>query len=130
MTILAQQVGVGRLALWFGLLGEAGAWTVHLLLAYAVAEFGCVSGFGERLWMGISIVAWLEIAVTVLTAMIAASAAIVARRSHRILRFSEGVEGEAAAEEYTARAGFITSVIFTIIIFFESIPILYYLRTC
>jgi hypothetical protein len=130
MSTLAEQVEGGRPALWFGLLGGASAWTVHLLLAYAVAEFGCVSGFGERIYLGISIVAWLEVAATVLTTVIAALAAIVAHRSYRILRSQNLEEAGIAAGEYTARAGFITSGIFTFIILFESIPILYYLRTC
>jgi hypothetical protein len=130
MSTLAQHVEVGRPALWFGLLGGASAWTAHLLLAYGVAEFGCVSGLGERIYLGISIVAWLEVAATVLTTVIAASAAIVAHRCHGILRSQKLKEADAAAAEYTARAGFITSGIFTFIILFESIPILYYLRTC
>ena len=130
MSMLAQQVEVGRLALWVGLLGGACAWTIHLLLAYAVAEFGCVSGFGELSYLGISLVAWLEVAATALTTVIAALAAIVAHRSYRILRSQNLEEVGIAAEAYTARAGFITSGIFTFIILFESIPILYYLRTC
>ena len=130
MSVLVQQVEVGRSAIWFALLGGAAAWTAHLLLAYAVAEFGCVSGFGERSYLGISIVAWLEVAVTVLTTMLAASAAVVAYRSHRILHSQEGARAGAAGEEYAARAGLITSGIFTFIILFESIPIFYYLRTC
>jgi len=130
MSTLAEQVDGGRPALWFGLLGGASAWTVHLLLAYAVAEFGCVSGFGKRIYLGISIVAWLEVAATVLTTVIAALAAIVAHRNYRILRSQNLEEAGIAAGEYTARAGFITSGIFTFIILFESIPILYYLRTC
>ena len=129
MSMLVQQVEVGRPAIWFGLLGGAAAWTAHLLLAYAVAEFGCVSGFVERSYLGISIVAWLEFAVTVLTTVIAAAAAVVAYRSCRILQ-SQQVDEAAAAEEYIARAGFITSGIFTFIILFESIPIFYYLRAC
>lgn len=130
MSALLQQVEVGRPALWFGLLGGASAWTAHLLLAYAVAEFGCVSGLGELLYLGISIVAWLEIAVTVLTALTAAAAAILAHSRHRILRSQNLAEAGPGAEEYIARAGFITSSIFTFIILFESIPIVYYLRTC
>ena len=130
MSTVAELVAVGRPAVWYGLLGGASAWTIHLLLASAVAEFGCVSGLGERIYLGISIVAWLEVAATVLTTVIAAAATIVARRSYGILRSQNLEEVGIAAGEYTARAGFITSGIFTFIILFESIPILYYLRTC
>ena len=130
MSTLAQQVKVSRPALWFGLLGGASAWTVHLLLAYGVAEFGCVSGLGQRIYLGISVVAWLEVAATVLTSVIAALAASVAHRSYRILRSQNLDEAGIAAAEYAARTGFITSGIFTFIILFESIPILYYLRDC
>jgi hypothetical protein len=111
-------------------LGGSAAWTAHLLLAYGIAEFGCVSGLGERSYNGISVVAWLEITATILATTAAASATWVANRSRRILRSQAQELGDPAAAEYTAKAGQITSGIFTFIILFESIPILYYLRDC
>jgi hypothetical protein len=131
MSTVAREGQVGRGALWFGLFGGAIAWMVHLMLAYAAAEFGCVGRLGARGYLGISMVAWLELALTVATAMASGAATVVAYRSHRRLR-SGGKEGDAAmaAERYTAWAGLLTSGTFTFIILFESIPILYYLHSC
>jgi hypothetical protein len=124
MSAVARDVGAGRGALWFGLLGGAAAWTAHLTLAYAAAEFGCVGGLGVRGYLGVSLVAWLELALTAVTTLVAASATAVAYRAFRRLRPDE------AAERYAARAGLLTSGLFTFIILFESIPILYYLHRC
>jgi hypothetical protein len=131
MSTVTRGVRVSRGALWFGLFGGAVAWTVHLMLAYAAAEFGCVGRLGERGYLGISLVAWLELALTVVTTLVAGAATVVAYRNHRRLRSGEGEEDAAvAAERYTAWAGLLTSGMFTFIILFESIPILYYLHSC
>lgn len=146
MNAVVQDVAVSRGALWFGLLGGAIAWTVHLMFAYAAAEFGCVGRLGERGYLGITLVAWLEVALTSATALVAGAATFVAYRCDRRLRDdaiqmgaaqTNAADSNAAltnaalvAEQYTARAGLLTSGLFTFIILFESIPILYYLRNC
>ena len=131
MSTVAQTNDVSRAALWFGLLGGAMAWTVHLLLAYAVAEFGCVGRLGERGYLGITLVAWLEVALTLGTTLASGAATVVAYRCHRQLRFAAApADAAVAAERQTAWAGLLTSGLFTFIILFESIPILYYLHHC
>src|SRR5919106_5097952 len=106
MSTVAREVQVSRGALWFGLFGGAAAWTVHLMLAYAAAEFGCVGRLGERGYLGVSMVAWLELALTVATTLAASAATVVAYRSHRRLRSGEAGENAAGvAERYTAWAG-------------------------
>jgi hypothetical protein len=125
-----QKVEVGRNALWFGLLGGAIAWTFHLLFAYGAAEFGCVGQSGERSYAGISLVAWLELALTVTTAICSAVAAAVAYRIHKRLQQSGQGPETARAERNLAKAGILTSGLFTFIILFESIPVFYYLRDC
>jgi hypothetical protein len=131
MSTAAGNVKVSRGALWLGLFGGAIAWTVHLMLAYVVAEFGCVGRLGERSYQGISMVAWLELALTGATTLASAAATAVAYRSYRRLRSSgQSADADRAAERDTARAGLLTSGIFTLIILFESIPIFYYLRHC
>jgi hypothetical protein len=122
MNSLSRNVFLGRGALWFGLFGGAIAWTIHLTLAYAAAEFGCASGLGERRWQGLSMVAWMELALTAATALAAGAATMAAWASHRRLH--------AAAEKYAARIGLLTSGAFTFIILFESIPILFYWNGC
>jgi hypothetical protein len=128
MSTRAGNVDVSRKALWFGLLGGAAAWSVHLLFAYGIAEFGCLSQLGERHYLAISLVAWLELALTVATTLAAAAATAVAYFLDRRLRSSASAEG--AAMQYTARAGLLASGMFTLVILFESIPILYYWNRC
>ena len=82
----AQRISdVSRASLWFGLFGGAIAWTIHFMSAYAVAEFGCVGKVGERIYWNISLVAWLELALTALALLVAAAATAVAYRSQRRL---------------------------------------------
>src|SRR5690606_19904355 len=76
--------------LWFGVLGGAIAWLVHLLGAYAVSEFGCASRFAEVRWLGFSGVAWLILGLSLLTLAVAIVAVAVARRHQR--QFSGQVE--------------------------------------
>lgn len=72
--------------LWFGVLGGAIAWMLHLLLAYAIAEFGCVSPFHEVKRLGLSGVAWLEGLASLPMLGLAIFANIVAQRNTRLRR--------------------------------------------
>src|ERR671914_353747 len=113
MSTVARELRVSRGALWFGLFGGAIAWTVHLMLAYAAAEFGCVGRLGERGYLGITQVAWLEAALTLATALVSGAATVVAYRSHRRLRSLAAQEdATVAAERSTAWAGVLTSGLF------------------
>jgi hypothetical protein len=128
MSTVAREVQVRRGALWFGLFGGAVAWTAHLMLAYVAAEFGCVGQLGERRYLGISMVAWIGIALTVATMLVAVAATAIAYRNHH--RLKSGDDAATVAERDTAWAGVLTSSTFTLVILFESIPILYYLHGC
>jgi hypothetical protein len=124
---------VSRPALWFGFIGGALAWTMHLMTAYAIAEFGCVGSLGHRSYLGISYVAWLEIFVTVVTASLAAAATFVAYRCHRRLTPPSPDSADSsshAAERNTAYMGLLAGSLFFFVILFESIPIFFYLRHC
>jgi hypothetical protein len=129
---LAGDTEVSRAGLWFSLLGGAMAWLVHLLFAYGIAEFGCVGGLAGYAWRGISAVAWLLLALTAVTAVVALTAAFVGWRSRR--RLGSGDEdaatGERDAPRAVAWAGLVTSGLFALTIVVESIPIFYYLQTC
>ena len=63
MSTVAQRFEVSRGALWFGLFGGAIAWTVHLMFAYAAAEFGCIGRLGERGYLGITLVPHAGVAI-------------------------------------------------------------------
>jgi hypothetical protein len=129
MSAVSQSVRQSRGAMWFGLFGGAIAWTVHLMLAYAAAEFGCVGRLADRVYLDISLVAWLEVALTLATTLVAGAATAVAHGQHRRLQ-SYSEEVGVGAERSIAWTGVLTSGLFTFIIVFESIPILYYLQTC
>ena len=120
--------GVWRAGLWFGLIGGGIGWLVHLLSAYAIAEFGCVGGHGESAGRAISRVAWMELIATAVTAGLAAIATIIAYRCDRQLQSRD--EATLVGEKATARAGLLASGFFTFVILFESIPIFFYLRDC
>lgn len=120
---------VSRFRLWFGLFGGAVAWTIHLLAAYAIAEFGCVSSFREARFLGITGVAWGILALTVLTLILAVGGLLIARRSDRLLR-EEILQKEDDPEAFMANVGWITSVVFVAIIVAQTLPVLYYLRSC
>ncbi len=122
---------VSRAALWFGLFGGAIAWTVHLLGAYAVAEFGCLGRPAHYDYLGITLVAWMELALTAVTTLAAVAATAVAVHCYRRLQSSEPAEVTGpTAERDTAWAAVLTSGTFVFIILFESLPILYYLQSC
>jgi hypothetical protein len=130
MSGIARHPPVNRAALWFGLLGGAIAWTLHLVFAYVIAEFGCVGRTTRQEYLGITQVAWLELALTAGTTLAAVAATAVAFRHNRRLRSREANDANVAAERDTAWTGVLTSGTFTFIIVFESIPILYYLHGC
>ena len=125
---------VGRFALWFGLLGGAVAWLIHFLAAYAISEFGCVAEWGDRLWMGISVAAWLLIAMTAATTALAAAALLTAHWVRRRIGGSvedlPDSEGIVASAPYMAYIGWVLSVLSLVIILVQSVPILYWLEDC
>lgn len=133
MNALASSAEINRPTLWFGLLGGAVAWTAHLMFAYAAAEFGCVSGWGLGRYLDVSFVAWLEVALTAVTAAVAAASTLVAYRYYRRLATPQlaSADGSAlATQKYIAFVGLLAGSLFFVAILFESIPIFFYLRHC
>ena len=121
---------VNRALIWFVLLGGATAWTLHLLLAYAVAEFGCLSGMGETRAGGLTLVAWMLLGVSVLAAGLAGVAIGVSVRFHRRLRAAAGGDEGGRATAFSVRLGLISNVVFGGVILVQTIPIFYYLGKC
>lgn len=123
---------VSDLRLWFGVLGGAIAWLIHLLLAYGIAEFGCVSGLGERHWLGVSMVAWLEAVLSILSLSSCLFACWVARQNSQSLTQRETqVDSDAAdARMFMARSGVLSNRLFVLIIAVQSIPFIFYWNGC
>ena len=125
-----ERTGVSRGWLCFGLLGGLVAWTAHLMFAYVIAEFGCLSPSMKETFLGLTAVAWSLLVLSVVTLVIAAYATLVARRVRRTPGVKTFGDEDEPAEDYVARAGMILSGLSTFIILIESIPILYYLHDC
>lgn len=119
--------GVNRY--WLGLFGGAVAWLAHLMLSYALAEFGCESVLATYSLLGINAVACGLLALTLLMVGGAVGAALLAYQIHPSGR-GERETPDLVARIYAARAGLIANIAFTVVILFESVPILYYLWRC
>jgi hypothetical protein len=118
-------------SLWFGVLGGAGAWTVHLLGAYLIAEFGCETGTDRHTVAGIMLPAWLLLALTALMLAIGVASTWIALRLRGRLRATDDLsDPRIAAPRHLAHAGFLTSGLFTLIILIQSAPIFFYLQRC
>jgi hypothetical protein len=131
-----QQAGrtadVSRRALWFGLLGGPLAWLFHLLSAYLLGEFGCLTRLAQVKFLDISGVAWALIGVSVLWLAVAAASTWAGYRSTERLSELEVESDEltAAGGRHLARVGFISSALFTFIILAQAVPIFFHLREC
>ena len=127
---LAQRLEPPQWRRWFAFLGGGLAWTFHLLAIYVVGEFGCVSGFGRNVYGGVSAVAWLLIAVSVVSLAPAIAATgmgyLDARRDARTEAPLPAGEGH----RYLSRYGWPLNAVFATIIFVESLPVIAYLDGC
>jgi hypothetical protein len=118
-------------AVWFALLGGGVAWTLHLMLAYVIAEFGCLSGLGAIRAGGISIVAWMLLGLSAGALALAILATVFAARIRRRPGGDAGEEADGTeARAFGGRLGYVTNLVFTLVIAVQSVPILYYLGEC
>lgn len=123
---------IRRGTLIFGLLGGAVAWLLHLLLAYLIAEFGCLLGYGEVMWGGVSLVAWTLLVMSALILALAGVATAVSYIKWEELGLGSAGEGteKRSAQLFLARTALITNFLFLLIILAQTVPIFYYLREC
>ncbi len=120
-----------QFSLWYGLLAGGMAWLVHLILAWVIAEFGCVSRFHELRFAGLTAVAWSGLAMSVALLVVAASALWIARNNE--LRLHHSVTEPTLDRDsrlFMARSGVMASATFIIIIAVQTIPFLFYLGGC
>lgn len=121
--------GVSGWRLWFALLGGAVAWTGHLMLAYAISEFGCTSGIGRRSVLGVSAVSWMLLLMSAAMIALAAWAYATAGGVGRGARGTSHPDEHSTAE-YVAHFGRIANGLFLFIVVIESVPIFFYLGRC
>jgi hypothetical protein len=120
--------GRGSAALWFGLLGGPIAWSVQLVLNYALEEGiactpasrtpGAILGLSTSFWIVVVSAVLAAITLAALTTSIAA---------FRRLRRDDSTPGRRA--EWMAFAGIVNSVVFLLPILLAFIPALV-LETC
>lgn len=107
--------------LWFGVLAGPIAWTVHLLLSYALLPLACASGLLILLH-----------AVTLATALVTAAAGFVAyrRQSEPGTDDRGGVRGPSTGYvRFMARSGVALSALFLFVILLEGLPV-FFLGPC
>jgi hypothetical protein len=122
---------VSRRSLRFATLGGGIAWLLHLVLAFSIAEFGCLAGLGKVQVVGLSVVTWMLLVMSALTLALGLAATGMAWRNRRRLLLAWGERSEShEAEDFTSRLALITNAIFVVIIVVQTIPIFYYLREC
>jgi len=113
------------------LLGGGLAWFLHLLLTYAVAEFGCVSGFADFQWLGIDGIAWLLLAASVPPILLGIVSVWIANRTTRKLQQASDTGEEInRPEQQAVRIGLILNGFFLLTILVQTVPIFYYLDGC
>jgi hypothetical protein len=121
---------VGLVALWFGLFGAPAAWTVHELVAYAVAAHACYPSAEPKLSVAMPRVSTIVMVVTLLMLLVALLAALVAARSWKRSREEGAPEAHHPLEHgegrtrFMALSGFVVSLIFTFNIVMDVIVVL------
>lgn len=111
--------------MWFGVLGGAVAWSLHLLASYLLAESVCVApSLQFELW-GLGGTTLLLFAITIVTGLIALAALLVSVGQWSSWR--DDSEHRPAA--YLSMVGLILSGTFLVIIVMEGLPPLF-LATC
>lgn len=118
------------------LFGGAICWTIQLLFAVVVSEWGCISGMGDARFFGVTTIAWSVIAVSLLamalTGWVMRWSLESSRRQSRSDTESAGAGSSAKRESagYLAQVAVWSNGLFLLIIVAQTIPILFYLTEC
>lgn len=129
--VVTRKRDVSSLMLNFIVLGGGIAWLLHLLLTYAVAEFGCVGHVPDFVWLGIEGIAWLLIAASVLPIVLCLASIGAAYRTLQNLQQAIHGGGEINRPEMQlVRIGLILNSFFLLTILAQTVPIFYYLDGC
>ena len=131
MTASIGQQGVSAVRLASGLFAPALAWTVHLLGAVTISEWACLAGWGQAIVLGIALLSWVLIALTLATVLVAAVGVWLAyRAASGQPPWDEPRSAIAHNELFLARVGVWAGAMFLLVILAQSIPILYFLSGC
>ncbi len=113
--------------LWFVLLGGALAWSVHFMMNYLLVTIQCVTGWLGANVLGVSVLLWLIMLMTLIALGITAWSFAVARCARQ-----QAKAADAPADGYgmyMARGGLWMNGLFMLLIVLETLPI-FFLRPC
>lgn len=110
---------VGQLSLWFGMLGAAGAWALHLVVNYALVPAACTAGMGFMMYLSIPVFTG-----------IAVLAGVFAWRGWASVRGMDGENGNGQQlivhrVRFMAVSGIVLSIFFLMVIIAQSVPIIF-----
>lgn len=119
---------------WFGLLGGAVAWALHLVVAYTLVEVSCQSGRLDTTIWGVPAATFFGYAITVWAALTAIGAALVAFTRFGVEPRTDPVDDTGAPEvlgrrRFMAYVGVAMNGVFLIAILAGGLPFLF-LRAC
>lgn len=103
--------------------GGGVAWAIHFMVAWSIAEFGCLGETRETTDdRGVSILAWAILGVTMVCLALAAWATLASWRRARAAREAE--------TGFVGRAGLIANPLFMFIILVQTVPVFFHLNDC
>lgn len=116
-------------ALWFGLFGAPLAWSLQLLLGYALVAHSCFPATDPRMTPASGGLWTVVLIAGVVAAVVAAAAAVTAWRSWRLTRYEHHgddhvlLEAEEGRTRFMALAGMLLSAIFLFGIVMNALPL-------
>lgn len=108
---------ISQWALWFGMLGGAGSWALHLVYSYALVPPACTAGLGFMLYLGIPVF----LGVTLLAGFFAWRGWMLSRS----LTFNSDAQYEVMKRvRFMAISGLFLTAFFLMVIGAQSVPII------
>ena len=118
----------GSAALWFGLLAPIVAWGLRLVVSYGIEEIVCSKGSTAFDVLGFPVRATILVECVALLALSVAGGVVAERARRRADRQGSAErrvrDGAAERMAWMALAGVFSSVLFSLLIVLESVPVL------
>ncbi|MGR6320220.1 hypothetical protein Q2K19_24765 [Micromonospora soli] len=114
----------GGLLLWYGVLGGAVAWAVHLLVAWPLDELACAAGAETVSAVPLAQAVWLAVAIPALVAMGSLLVAALAWRRTTAARSGEAGDRAIDRSRLLAVVGVWANLLFLTIIVLGGVAVL------
>lgn len=127
-----------QVRMWLNLTGGGFAWTFHLMASAVVSEWGAIAGLGDRMILGVNLIAWAIIVITGLSLVAALWATWQSARLVRLLqngntqknsvenREPSGLRYQSLDAAYLMAVGFWANCVFLLVIVAQFLPVFYY----